>query len=152
MSKLTYQRMLDENDSDIHRIKAVYQLRDVAQYISIGDNYFRYVTSTENVYYFKVYEGGKLIGTAHFEKRGSVLSVAILVFCEYQRLGFGTRIVKDIQDGVLGIEYDNIEISIDERNTASLKLVENAGFIRLSQEEKLINMVYRKKEDFFDKF
>jgi len=143
MSKLTYQRMLDENDSDIHRIKAVYQLRDVAQYISIGDNYFRYVTSTENVYYFKVYEGGKLIGTAHFEKRGSVLSVAILVFCEYQRLGFGTRIVKDIQDGVLGIEYDNIEISIDERNTASLKLFENAGFIRLSQEEKLINMVYR---------
>jgi len=72
-----------------------------------------------------------------------VLSVAILVFCEYQRLGFGTRIVKDIQDGVLGIEYDNIEISIDERNTASLKLFENAGFIRLSQEEKLINMVYR---------
>ena len=55
MSKLTYQRMLDENDSDIHRIKAVYQLRDVAQYISIGDNFFRYVTSTENVYYFKVY-------------------------------------------------------------------------------------------------
>ena len=152
MRKITYQRMLDENDSDIHRIKAVYQLRDVAQYISIGDNYFRYVTSTENVYYFKVYEGGKLIGTAHFEKRGSTLSVAILVFCEYQRLGFGTRIVKDIQDGVFGLAYDKIEISIDERNTASLKLFENAGFIRLSQEEELISMVYRKKEDFFDKF
>ena len=152
MSKLIYQRMFDENDSDIHRIKAVYQLRDVAQYISIGDNFFRYVTTNENVYYFKVYEGGKLIGTAHLEKQGSVLSVAILVFCEYQRLGFGTRIVKDIQDGVLGIEYDNIEISIDERNTASLKLFENAGFIRVSQEEELISMVYRKKEDFFDKF
>ena len=45
--------------------------------------------------------------------------------------------------------YDNIEISIDERTTASLKLFENAGFIRRSQEEELISMVYRKKEDFF---
>lgn len=152
MSKLTYQRMLDENDSDIHRIKAVYQLRDVAQYISIGDNFFRYVTSTENVCYFKVYENERLIGATHFEKRGSVLSVAILVFCEYQRLGFGTRIVKDIQDGVFGLAYDQIAVSIDERNTASLKLFENAGFIRLSQDGELINMVYRKKEDFFDKF
>ena len=119
-------------------------MSEISQNISIGDNFFRYVTTTENAYYFKVYENGDLIGTAHLEKRGSTLSVAILVFCEYQRQGFGTRIVKDIQDGVLGIEYDNIEISIDERNTASLKLFENAGFVRVSQEEELINMVYRK--------
>lgn len=144
MSKLTYQRMLDENDSDIPKIKAVYQLRDVAQYISTSDNFFRYVTTTENVYYFKVYEKCDLIGTVHLEKQGSVLSVAILVFCEYQKLGFGTRIVKDIQDGVLGLAYDNIEISIDERNSASLKLFENAGFIRVSQEDELIDLVYRK--------
>lgn len=152
MSNLTYQRMLDANDSDLPKIKAVYQLCDVAQYISIGDNFFRYVTTTENVYYFKVYENERLIGATHLEKQGSVLSVAILVFCEYQRLGFGTRIVKDIQDGVLGLAYDQIAVSIDERNTASLKLFENAGFVRVSQEEELINMVYRKKEDFFDKF
>lgn len=149
MSKLTYQRMLDENDSDIPKIKTVYQLCDVAQYIGIGDNYFRYVTTTENVYYFKVYENGELIGTVHLEKQGSVLSVAILVFGKYQRIGFGKRIVKDIQSGVLGLEYDQIEVSIDERNTASLKLFESAEFVRVSQDGELINMVYRKKEKIF---
>ncbi|MBR6767965.1 MAG: hypothetical protein IKM34_00570 [Clostridia bacterium] len=55
----------------------------------------------------------------------------------------------DENDSDIHRMYDKIEISIDERNTASLKLFENVGFIRLSQEEELISMVYRKKEDFF---
>ena len=144
MSNLTYQRMLDENDSDIPKIKAVYQLREVAQYISTGDNYFHYVTTTENVYYFKVFENERLIGATHLEKLGNTLFMALLVFPEYQRLGFGARIVKDIQSGVLPLMYDTIEISIDERNTASLNLFENAGFIRVSQDGELINLVCRK--------
>ena len=150
MSRLTYRKMLSENDMDIPKIKAVYQTPEVSQYISIGDNYFCYVTNTENVYYFKVYENERLIGTVHLEKQGSVLSVAILVFYEYQRQGFGTRIVKDIQNGVFGIEYDNIEISIDERNAASLKLFENAGFIRVSQDGELINMVFHLKNSLYN--
>ena len=147
MSNLTYQRIFDENDSDIPKIKAVYQLREVVQYISNGDYYFHYVTTTENVYYFKVFENERLIGTVHLEKQGSMLSVAILVFCEYQRLGFGTQIVKDIQNGMFGLAYDQIEVSIDERNTASLKLFENAGFIRVSQDGELINLVCRKNTE-----
>lgn len=150
MSNLTYQRMLDENDSDLPKIKAVYQLRDVEQYLDMNDNYFRYVTGTENVYYFKVFENERLIGATHLEKLGNTLFMALLVFPEYQRLGFGTRIVKDIQSGVLPLMYDTIEISIDERNTASLKLFEKAGFIRVSQDGELINMVFHLKNSLYN--
>ena len=145
MSELTYRQIVSEHDADIPRIKAVYQNPCVARYLDMNDNFFRYVTTAESVYYFTVYESGALIGTVHLEKQGSVLSAAILVFPEYQRLGFGTRIVKDLQSGALGLGYACIEVSVDVRNEASLKLFENAGFIRVSQEDELITLVYQKE-------
>lgn len=69
----------------------------------------------------------------------------ILVFPEFQRMGLGTNIILDIQNNILGLDYDRIEISIDETNTASLRLFENAGFIRESKEDELINFVYQRE-------
>lgn len=43
--------------------------------------------------------------------------------------------------------YKTPEISVDERNAASLKLFENAGFTRTSKEDELINLSYQRKED-----
>ena len=71
--------------------------------------------------------------------------MAILVFPEFQRMGVGAQIVKDIQNDILGLDFDRIEISIDETNSASLKLFEKAGFIRTSKEDGLLNFVYQRK-------
>lgn len=145
MSSLTYERMLTENDIDIPEFISILEMPEIARYLSISDNYFHYVTNTTNVYFYKVYKNNKLIGSTHIEKQGETLFMDILVFPEQQRMGLGTKIVKDIQNGVLELDYEKIEISIDESNTASLKLFEKAGFITVSKDAELINYVYEKK-------
>lgn len=145
MRNLTYKRMLLENDTDIPQLITIHKMPEIKRYLSISDNYFHYVTDTENVHFYKVYENNKLIGSTHIEKQGTVLYMDILVFPEFQRMGLGTKIVKDIQNDILGLDYEKIEISIDERNTASLKLFENVGFIPISKDGKLINYVYERR-------
>lgn len=145
MHDLTYKRMLLEDDTDIPRLKTTYQKPEVAQYLSISNNYFHYVTNNENVYFYKVYANTSLIGSIHLEKQENVLFMDILVFPEFQRTGLGTKIIKDIQNDVFGLDYERIEISIDERNVASLRLFENAGFVWISKEDELINFVYHRK-------
>lgn len=71
----------------------------------------------------------------------------ILVFPEFQRTGLGTTILKDIQNDVFGLDYERIEISIDERNTASLRLFKKAGFICTSKDDELINFTYQRGTD-----
>ena len=147
MHSLTYKRILFEDDIDIPRLIMIYQKPAVAKYISISENYFHYVTNTENVYFYKIFENNKLIGATHLEKHGSVLFMDILVFPEFQRMGLGTKIVKDIQNDIFGLAYERIEVSIDERNAASLKLFNNTGFVCTSKEYELINFVYQRRTD-----
>ncbi len=145
MSGFMYVRLSTEDDADISLLTQIYQMPEIARYLSISDNYFHYVTNTENVYFFKLYENEKLIGTIHLEKQGTVLFMDILVFPEFQRMGLGRRIIKDIQNDIFELDYERIEISIDERNAASLKLFEKAGFIFTSKEDELMNFVYEKR-------
>ena len=147
MSDLTYKRLIFEDDTDIPQLITIHQMPEISRYLSISDNYFSYVTNTENVYFYKVCEDGELVGSTHIEKQGTTLFMDILVFPEFQRTGLGTKIVKDIQNDIFGLDYERIEISIDERNTASLKVFENTGFIRVSKEDELINFVYCKEEE-----
>ena len=142
MNELTYTRILTEDDSNIPHLLQIYQQPNVSQFISISDSYFHYVTNTPNVYFYKVYEKEKLIGAIHLEKNENLLYMDILIFPEFQKMGFATRVIKDIQNDIFGHNYDRIEISIDESNIASLKLFENAGFTFVSKEAELLNYVY----------
>lgn len=140
--RLSYNRMLFEDDIDIPQLTRMYCIPEVARYLSIGENYFQYVTNTENVYFYKVYRNAKLVGAIHLEVQGGVLFMSIIVFPEFQRNGIATKIVKDIQEDFFGLAYDKIVISIDERNIGSLRLFENAGFVCISKETDLLHFVY----------
>lgn len=139
--------MLVDDDIDVAYLTEIYKTPDIAQYLCISDNYFHYVTNTENVCFYKVYENDIFIGTIHLEKQSTALFMSILVFPEFQRMKLGAQIVKDIKNDIFGLNFDRIEISIDETNSASLKLFENAGFIRTLSEDGLINFVYQRKTD-----
>lgn len=146
MNDLKYTRILSEDDVDILKLLQIYQTPSISQFLSISDNYFHYVTSTENVYFYKVYGIEQLIGSIHLEKQGNSLYMDILIFPEFQRMGFATKIIKDIQDDIFKLNYKRIEISIDEKNIASIKLFENAGFSFVSKKDELINYVYEKEK------
>ena len=145
MNNLVYSRLLAENDADVSRLMQVLQLPEISRYLYISDHYFDYVTNTANVYFYKVYENKELIGSIHLEKPGSILYMDILVFPEFQGKGYGTKIIKDIQRDIFDLHYERIEVSIAESNTASLKLFRNAGFEFVSQEDGLLDFVYKPK-------
>ena len=139
---MRYTRILSEDDADIPQLLQIYQIPDISQFLSISDNYFHYVTSTENVYFYKVYESEKLIGTIHLEKCEDLLYMDILIIPEYQRMGFAKRVITDIQNDIWGLKYKRIEIAIDESNIASIKLFERAGFSFASRKDELLNYFY----------
>lgn len=148
MGYLTYKRLLTEEDIDIPYLRKIYQLPEIARYISISENYFHYVTKTEDVFYYKVYDNDRFVGSIHLERQDAILYMDILVFPDIQRMGIGRNIVKDIQKDRFGLNYEKIEISIDETNIASINLFEGAGFIRVSKEDELINFVYQRRKTF----
>ena len=141
---LTYSRILSEDDSDISHLLEIYQQPAISRFLSISDNYFNYVTNTENVYFYKVYASEKLIGTTHLEKCEDLLYMDILIFPEYQRMGFATSVVADIQNDAFGPKFKRIEIAIDESNVASIKLFERVGFTFVSKEDELLNYAYER--------
>lgn len=143
-SALTYTRLLSDDDPDVVQLRQIYLMPNISQFLSIGNNYFYYVTHTKNVFFYKVYENKKLIGAIHLEKNENLLYMDILVFPEFQRMGFATRVIKDIQNDIFGFNYKQIKISIDESNAASIKLFENAGFTFVSKEDELFNYVYER--------
>jgi RimJ/RimL family protein N-acetyltransferase len=145
MADLTYKRMTSETDGDIPLLTRIFALPEVSRYVSISEAYFRYVTHTPNVYFYKAYENGRLIGTAHLEKQGSTLYMSVVVFPPYQGKGLGKRMVKDVRDDAFGLGFGRIEVSIDESNEASRKVFESAGFIFVDQDGELFNYIYERK-------
>lgn len=145
MSDLIYKRMISIDDEDIYKIKLIHQLPQISQYISLSDNYFHYVTNTKNIYFYKTYYDDKLVGTIHIEKQQNILYMDIVVFPEFQKKGIGTKIVIDIQNDIFKLGYDKIEVSIDEKNIASIRLFEKVGFYFVSKEDELNNYVYNNR-------
>jgi RimJ/RimL family protein N-acetyltransferase len=142
---MNYQLLTNPNDALISTILSVYKLPSIAQFISIdGTNYWNYVTSTKNVWFYKVYKENFLVSTIHLEICDRILFMDIIVFPEYQKKGIATKILKDIQNGKLGIDFDKIQVSIDEKNIASIKLFENAGFVCIAKDEELLDYLYIK--------
>ena len=141
--KITYKIMTSESDADIPYIKSIYRMPEVAKYLSISENFFHYVTNNEDVFYYKIYVNNTVVAVTHLEKQGKVLCMHILVFPEFQGMGIGRQIVEDIQKDIFGFAYDRIEVFVDERNIASVKLFEGAGFVFASKEDGLIKYTYQ---------
>ena len=140
---MTYRLVKKFDDEDIPTILSVYKQPSISQFISIDEeNYWRYIMSTDNVYFYKIYKNDILVSTIHLELVDRVLYMSVVVFPKYQSQGIATIIVKDIQAGKLGLDFIKIQVSIDEKNTASLKLFESVGFICVNKDEELLEYEY----------
>ena len=143
---MNYQRMMNENDKDIPYLTSAFKLPEISRYISIDEqNYWKYVTTSENVHFFKVYEKNVLVATAHLELAEEILYMDVMVIPEYQGKGIATIVLGDIQSGNLISGFDRIEVAIDENNVVSIRLFEKMGFDFASKEDELLNYVYEVK-------
>ena len=140
---MTYQRIISTNDSDIPYLSSILQLPDVSKFIKIDEsNYWNYVTQTENVFYYKVFLNNELVASTHCEISNKTLYMDIMVIPQHQRKGIATSILSDIMSGKLQLDFDKIEVSIDEQNIASIKLFEKMNFKFVSKEDELLNYTY----------
>ena len=146
MNSITYQRLTTILDVDIPRLWELYTLPEISRFISIAENYFTYVTTTESVRFFKIFLDGQLVGAVHLEMPRNVLFMDIALFPEHQGKGIGTRVLKDVVNGSFGLNFDCIEVSIDENNLHSINLFEGAGFVFKSRDAELLNYVYTPKK------
>lgn len=140
---ISYHLVKSTVDEHINSIVSVYRLPSFSQFLSIDEsNYWNYVTSTDNVWFYKIFQDDSLVATLHLELSDRVLYISIAVFPEFQQKGIGSKILKDIQDGRFELDFYKIEATIDERNTASIALFEKAGFSFVCKEEELLMYEY----------
>ena len=140
---MIYSLLKKSDDEDIPIILAAYNQPSVSQFISIDEeNYWIYVTETDNVFFYKIYVNDVLVATTQIELINRVLYMSIVVFPKYQNQGIGKIILKDIQSGKLKLDFTKIMVSVDEKNIASLKLFEKCGFVCVGKDEELFKYVY----------
>ena len=142
---LFYERLLYSEDLDISVIRAEMDKPEVARFLSYDkENYWKYVTETENVFYYKVYAGDSFIGGIHLETDNDTLYMSILVFEAYRKNGVGAKIINDLLNGAIPVEYGKICVSVARDNVPSVRLFEKMGFKSASEEEELINFILEK--------
>ena len=142
---MTYRLLKKTDDKDISLILSVYKQPLISQFISIdAENYWKYITSTDNVYFYKIYKDDILVATIHLELVDRVLYMSVVVFPEHQKQGIATTILKDIQAGKFELDFDKIQVSIDEKNTASIKLFESAEIVYVGKDTELLEYEYSK--------
>lgn len=140
---MKYIQITSEDDNDIPYLLSIHKIPEISHFISINEkNYFHYVTTTENVFYFKVYKNDDLVAMVHCELFDKMLCMSILVIPDFQKQGIGTAILYDIQNGILPLTYTHIKVSIDKFNTPSLRLFKKMGFIKISEDEDLIDFIW----------
>ena len=141
---ITYKRMISATDEDISKLISIFKLPDVSCYYSIDlENYFSYVTSNTNVFFYKVYNNNEMIGALHLEIDGETLFLSIVVFPKFQNKGNGSKIIKDVQNNIFRLEYNKIEVAIDKGNIPSLKLFKKQEFVPVSKDGNLLNYIYK---------
>ena len=142
---MTYRLLKKFDDEDIPTILSVYKQPSISRFISIDEeNYWKYITSTDNGYFYKIYKDDILLATIHLESYNRVLYMSVVVFPEHQKQEIATTILKDIQAGKLELDFDKIQVSIDSKNTASIQLFESAEFVCVGKDEELLDYEYSK--------
>ncbi len=128
---------LERRDPDLRGLIRIHKEPSVAKYISVSEEYFDYVTGTENVRYYKIKADGVLAGGIHGEIHETTLYLSICVEEKYRRQGIAEgalhRFLSMVSDAV-----KTIEVSIDRTNAPSILLFRKLGFRDVGRDGELI--------------
>ncbi|MBR6050053.1 MAG: GNAT family N-acetyltransferase [Clostridia bacterium] len=132
---------LKPGDPDLDELIRIHQEPSVSRFISISDNYFNYVTETEDVCYYKIITNERLAGGLHSEIHSETVYLSICVDEKYRRLGIAEKSLKKFFS-IMPSYIKTIEASIEETNIPSVLLFQKLGFQVSEQDNELIT--YRK--------
>ena len=82
---------LKHGDSDLDELIRIHQEPSVSRFLSTSDNYFKYVTGTEGVDYYKIIVDGILVGGIHSEIDSNTVSLSICVDEKHRCLGIAEK-------------------------------------------------------------
>ena len=140
---LNYVRMTSDNIRGEEEVIKLLTLPEISKFVIIDrENYLSYVTSRNDIFFYKIYFKEKFISALHIEKEERTLYVSLAVASEYQKRGIGCKILEDIQKGRLVTDFKRIEVYVDRENRASVKLFEKMGFVFVEKAGELIKYVY----------
>ena len=140
---MTYTLLTSLKDTDIPILLEIHSLPEIKCFIDINTKkYFKYVTKSNNVFYYKIFDEDTLIGSIHCELSGKTMYISLLIFPEYQNKGYGTKTLREVINGSFLLDFETIEVSINNDNLPSLHLFEKVGFIRTSVDGGLVNYIY----------
>ncbi len=130
-------------DTDIPRLLDVHMLPEVSRFIDIIEKkYFKFVIENKNVFYYKIFDKDTLIGSVHCELAGKTMYLSLLIFPEHHNKGYGTKTLEDIINKTIPLDFEVIEVAINDDNHPSLHLFEKVGFVRTSVDGGLINYTF----------
>ncbi len=140
---MTYAQITALKDADIPRLLEIHRQPEIQRFIEINEKkYFKYVTKSKNVFYYKIFDDDTLVGSVHCELSGKKMYLSLLVFPDYQNKGYGTKTLEDIINRIFPLDFETIEVAINNDNFPSLHLFEKVGFVRTSVDGGLINYSY----------
>lgn len=140
---MTYTLLTSLKDTDIPLLLEIHSLPEIKCFIDINEKkYFKYVTKSNNVFYYKIFDEDTLIGSIHCELSGKTMYLSLLIFPEHQNKGYGTKTLREVINGSFLLDFEAIEVSINNDNFPSLHLFEKVGFIRTSVDGGLVNYIY----------
>ena len=128
---------LKHGDSDLDELIRIHQESSVSRFLSTSDNYFKYVTGTEGVDYYKIIVDGILVGGIHSEIDSNTVSLSICVDEKYRCLGIAEKSLQKFFS-LLPSAVKTIEVYIEETNIPSILLFQKLGFQTSEKEQELI--------------
>jgi len=131
-----YLHRLTSDDADIPELR---RMLDETEYLSPSEEYFNYVTSAENVSFFKITDKSGVVGGVQCEIHGTTLYIAVVIDKSHRRNGYAENALRSIFEQFCD-KADRIEVSIDRKNEASLRLFGKLGFREIGAEGELIIM------------
>ena len=128
---------LKHGDSDLDELIRIHQEPSVSRFLSTSDNYFKYVTGTESVDYYKIIVDGILVGGIHSEIDSNTVSLSICVDEKHRCLGIAEKSLQKFFS-LLPSAVKTIEVFIEETNIPSILLFQKLGFQTSEKEQELI--------------
>lgn len=125
--------LLSKNDNYSDLLK-LHQTKEISEFIHVDlKNYFNYVTSTDNVYYYKMIKNNDIIGGIHCEIIDTVLHLSIFINPLFQNQGYGTKILNGLIKNKFNFNITEIIANIEYNNIKSINLFKKVGFVKRIQ-------------------